>query len=114
MKKTKHLKMLLVVLAVTVITLAGCQSGGGTSADYKYYSQAQLKSALENDLPLVIFDVQVEADFSADHIEGAIATYAFPVKSDDDKAKIDAQLELLEETDSDIVIICPMGRVGAE
>ncbi len=114
MKKTKHLKMLLVVLAVTVITLAGCQSGGGTSVDYKYYSQDQLHSAIEDASPVVIFDVQVEADYNAHHIDGAVATYAFPVKSDADKAKIDAQFQVLEETDSDIVIICPMGRIGAE
>ena len=110
--------MFFLVLMVMVFCFTGCQmtdqASAKTAVDYNYYSQSQLKSTIENQSPVVILDVQVEADFEAHHIEGAIATYAFPVKSDEDKAKIDAQIELLEGTDGDIVIVCPKGRVGAE
>ncbi len=114
MKQTKRMSMLFVLLILIGALLAGCQSTGTADFDYKYYSQDQLHSTIENASPVVIFDVQVEADYNAHHIDGAVATYAFPVKSDADKAKIDAQFQVLEETDSDIVIICPMGRIGAE
>ena len=114
MKQTKKLSMLFAILTLALVLLVGCQAYDKTSVDYKYYSQDQLHSTIENASPVVIFDVQVEADYNAHHIDGAVATYAFPVKSDADKAKIDAQFQVLEETDSDIVIICPMGRIGAE
>jgi rhodanese-related sulfurtransferase len=118
MKQIKKLSMFFPILIMMVFCITGCQmtdqASAKTSVDYNYYSQSQLKSTIENQSPVVILDVQVEEDFDAHHIEGAIATYAFPVKSDEDKAKIDAQLQFLEASDGDIVIICPKGRVGAE
>lgn len=113
MKPIKNLKILLVFLTMMIL-FTGCQTAEKEIAEYKYYSQEQLKNTLENDASVVILDVQVEEDFDAHHIEEAIATYAFPVKSTEDKAKIDAQLQSLEETDKDIVIVCPKGRIGAE
>jgi len=96
-----------------VIMIVGCQSDQ-TSIEYKYYTQDQLKTSIENQEDILMLDIQVEDDFNEHHIEGAVATYAFPVKSDEDKAKIDTQLQLIEESDRDIVIICPKGLIGAE
>jgi len=114
MKQKNILRIVFAILTLMAVLLNGCKASDDTSVDYQYYSQDQLKTTIENGSSVVILDVQVEEDFDAHHIDGAIATYAFPVKSDEDKAKIDAQFHLVEESDSDIVIVCPKGRVGAE
>jgi rhodanese-related sulfurtransferase len=47
---------------------------------------------LDSKKPVSIIDIQVEEEFAAHSIPGAIATYSYPVKSEDDKAKLDAKL----------------------
>lgn len=42
-----------------------------------------------------------------------MATHAYPVKTDDDKAKLESVLNKINEEQS-IVIICPQGGGGAE
>lgn len=114
MKQNRKLSGLVVITTLMLAILVGCQTSNEAAIEYKYYSQSQLRDSLENGSAVVILDVQVEEEFDAHHIEGAIPTYAFPVKSDDDKAKIDAQFHLIDETDSTIVIVCARGQVGAE
>ncbi|WP_240842310.1 rhodanese-like domain-containing protein [Acidaminobacter sp. JC074] len=82
--------------------------------DFRYYTADQLKENLENESPLVLLDIQVEEEFDAHHIKGALATYAYPVKSDEDKAKVDGALESIQATNSKVVIVCPRGGGGAE
>ncbi|MCH4888354.1 rhodanese-like domain-containing protein [Acidaminobacter sp. JC074] len=108
-----QVKKLSMVFMIVLVIFIGCQPEDA-GLEYKYYSQDKLKDTLDQESPLVILDIQVEEEFNAHHIDGAIATYAFPVKSDQDKAKLEEQLDMLEATEDDIVIVCPMGRIGAE
>lgn len=82
--------------------------------DYRYYTADQLKKNLEAKSPLVLLDIQVQEEFDAHHIKGALATYAYPVKSDEDTAKIEATLETIQGTNTKVVIVCPRGGGGAE
>ncbi len=82
--------------------------------DFKYYSAEQLKTSIERELPINILDIQVEDEYNLHSIKGSVATYAFPVKSDEEKAKIEQVLPSLEETNNRIVIVCPRGGGGAE
>jgi len=82
--------------------------------DYNYYSPEQVKLNIETKSPFILLDIQVEEEFDAHHINGALATYAYPVKSDEDKQKIDSLLETLEVSDQRIVVVCPRGGGGAE
>lgn len=82
--------------------------------DYNYYTADQLKNSLESETPLVLVDIQVEEEFNAHHIKSAVATYAYPVKTDEDKAKFDTVLSTIEATNSKVVIVCPRGAGGAE
>ena len=81
---------------------------------YKYYTQDQVKHNIENEVPFVLLDIQVEDEFNLHHIKGVTASYAFPVKTDDDKSKLDALLPNLEASNNNIVIVCPRGGGGAE
>ncbi len=81
---------------------------------YNYYTADHLKAALEADDTFELLDIQVEEEFDAHHITGAVETNAFPVKSDEDKAKLDITLEALKANSTDIVIVCPRGGGGAQ
>lgn len=45
---------------------------------------------------------------------GATQTNAYPVKSDEDIAKLNDVLLLAKENTKDVVIVCPRGAGGAE
>jgi len=85
-----------------------------TKGDFTYYSADQLKNSIEADSAMLLVDIQVQEEFDAHHITGALATYAYPVKTDDDKAKLDTVLESIESSNSKVVIVCPRGGGGAE
>lgn len=82
-------------------------------ASYQYYTADETKAKIENKEDMYILDIQVEDEFNAHHIEGAVATYAYPVKSDEDKAKLDAVLPELEAGTEPILVVCPGGAGGA-
>jgi len=81
---------------------------------YNYYTADHLKAALEAEDAFELLDIQVEDEFDAHHINGAVETNAYPVKSDEDKAKLDITLDALKANTNDIVIVCPRGGGGAE
>lgn len=82
--------------------------------DFKYYSADQLKETIEKKSPVQIVDIQVEKEYKAHHIKGVIPTYAYPVKKEEDKAKLVKILPQLKESKEPIVIVCPAGGGGAE
>ena len=84
------------------------------AGDYNYISAADLESRLIDNQITNIVDIQVEDEFSQHHIKGAIPTYAYPVKSDADRAKLDPTIEQLNNNDDPVVIVCPRGGGGAK
>ncbi len=81
--------------------------------DYRYISAADLEARLKADLPTHLVDIQVEEEFNQHHVKGAIPTYAYPVKSETDQAKVAAVLEKLQGDSAPVVIVCPRGAGGA-
>ena len=100
------------VLLSLVLLVPGMTLGSGSQ--YKYISAEDLESRLNSNLPTNIIDIQVEKEFSQHHIKGAIPTYAYPVKTDTDRAKIDAKIEQLNANTDPVVIVCPRGGGGAK
>lgn len=80
---------------------------------YQYYTADETKSKIEAKEDMYILDIQVEDEFNAHHIEGAVATYAYPVKTDEDRAKLDTVLTDLEAGTEPILVVCPGGAGGA-
>lgn len=127
----KSLSILLLVLTLSVIAM-GCSpkqtstsntttntktqtqqsSTDSTEKKYQYYSADQLRNAIEENQNIIILDVQVKEEWDAHHLKGAIPTYAYPVKTDEEKAKIDAVVSKLSG-DQPIIVICPGGAGGA-
>ncbi len=81
---------------------------------YNYLSPSLAKQKMEANEALFLLDIQVENEFFAHHLPGAIGTYAYPVKSPQDKAKLDAALGNIKDQNTPILIICPRGGGGAK
>lgn len=79
---------------------------------YQYYTAEQTKTAIENSAEIILLDIQVEDEWNAHHIEGAVPTYAYPVKTPEDEAKLAAILPDLAG-EQPIIVICPGGAGGA-
>lgn len=99
------LPCLLALLLLSTLVFAG---------QYNYMSAERLEQMIRQQEPLTIVDIQVEPEFSAAHIKGAQPTYAFPVKTEQDQAKLDAVAANLLKNDTPVVIVCPRGAGGAE
>lgn len=120
MKRNKKylISTLLMVLTLS-IGLLGCTKAKTeankveSKKDYNYYTAEQLKKSIETKEDIIILDIQVKEEYDKHHIKGAMPTYAYPVKSDEDKKKLENVLEKLEGS-KPIVIICPKGGGGAE
>ena len=81
---------------------------------YNYISAAELEARLTANQPVNIVDIQVEEEFAQHHIKGATPTYADPVISDTDRAKLDAAVEQLKGNADPVVVVCPRGAGGAK
>lgn len=126
-KNTMKKKILVGVLALALsVSLVGCgakpaeEAAAGSDQQvqveekgFQYYTAEQAKSAIENEEDVIFVDIQVEEEWDQHHIEGAVSTKAYPVKSDENKAKLDAVMPQLEG-DNPVIVICPRGGGGAE
>lgn len=86
----------------------------GFLSSYNYITKDELVSWIKSKKVFHLVDIQVKKDFDDEHIVGAIPTYAFPVKTDSDKQKLDPVIAKVKADNSPIVIVCPSGKIGAE
>jgi len=93
------------LLGITTSSFAG---------DYSYITAEDMKTKIETGGEMLILDIQVEEDFSNHHLPGSVATYAYPVKTEAEEARIDKVVQLYEESGKEIVIVCPRGQGGAK
>lgn len=58
----------------------------------------------------------MESEYQAHHIQGAVPTYAYPVKTEEEKAKVKVRKVVpeLKASQDPIVVICPKGAGGAQ
>ncbi|PLY03128.1 MAG: hypothetical protein C0623_02735 [Desulfuromonas sp.] len=99
--------LLSAILLIPGMTLA-------TGSSYNYISPADLESRIKTNQPTNLIDIQVEDEFSQHHIKGAIPTYAYPVKNDADRSKLDTVIEQVNANSDPVVIVCPRGGGGAK
>lgn len=130
-KINKKISAIIAGVILSSMLFAGCSTSNDKSStnntsgkqvetkkeetkEFKYYTAEDLKKSIEEEKVPMLVDIQVKEEYDEHHIKGAIATYAYPVKSDEDKAKFDDVLKQLKDSEDDIVIICPGGKGGAE
>ena len=105
MKRFTNLLAVTLVLGVAIAALA---------ADYRYVQQDTFKNWLESGKKMILVDIQPPADFAKGHFKGALETGAYPVKSDDEKKRLDHILGRINASQDDVVIVCPRGGGGAK
>jgi len=102
---------LLSVLAVLVFV--GCGGKVEQKAQYNYISAEETAKLIrENPSKVVLVDIQEKDDFEEEHLKGAIETNAYPVKTDEERARLAALLPNIKD-DQKVVVICPRGGGGA-
>ena len=97
--------VLIFMLALPALSLAW---------GYQYISAADVKQKVESQAPMTLVDIQVEKEFKQHNIVGAVATYAYPVKSSADQAKMKAAINSLKQNEDLAVVVCPRGGGGAK
>jgi rhodanese-related sulfurtransferase len=104
----------LVSLLLSGSLILGSAAGAADSAPkYNNLSPQALQERLTAGQPTNLVDIQVAEEFAKHHITGAVPTYAYPVKSADDTAKLDAVVARLKANSDPVVIVCPRGAGGA-
>jgi thiosulfate/3-mercaptopyruvate sulfurtransferase len=76
---------------------------------FNYISAMDLKQQLESPNKPMLVDIQVKTEFEEHHLPGAISTYAFPAKSDAERAKLTPVVAKILASKEDVVIMCPGG-----
>lgn len=103
------MKKLLMIIAGCLLTFSSA-----LASDYNYISPEKVKTWMETQKPFTIVDIQVTDEFKAHHLPGSTATYAYPVKTDAQRAQIDDAIHTSMEKDTPIVVVCPRGGGGAK
>ncbi len=80
---------------------------------YNFITAQALQARLSANQPTNLVDIQVEDEFARHHITGAVPTYAYPVKSAVETARLDIVVETLKTNSDPVVIVCPRGAGGA-
>ena len=101
-------RVLIAFVTLMVGASLACAAGNG------YVQPGQLKQWLETGEKMVIVDIQEPAAFEKHHLAGAIETNAYPVKSQEERQRLNGALAKIAATEDDVVIVCPRGGGGAE
>lgn len=79
-----------------------------------YIDPPELKELLDKKQPVILVDIQPAADFENHHLPGSIETSAFPAAKDEEKARLDKALTIINASKAPVVVICPRGKNGAK
>lgn len=82
--------------------------------NYRYLSNEDMMTWLEQSKEMKVVDIQVKDEFAKKHIAKAIPTYAFPVKTAEQKKMVEAVLPEIKSNNLPVVIVCPRGGGGAK
>lgn len=104
----------LCVCFLVVLALIGCGGSVKPNPKYNYITADETAKLIrENASSIVLVDIQEKGDFEEEHLKGALATYAYPVKTDAEKARL-AELIPSIKPNQKVIIICPKGGGGAD
>jgi len=100
------------ILFGLLLCLLVCSSA--TAGDYSYVKADDFKSWLQEGKKMAIIDIQPAPEFQKQHFRGAIETNAYPVKTAEERLRLDKTLPQLVASTEPIVVVCPRGGGGAK
>lgn len=95
------------------LTLLLAWASLAVAGGYNYVEPDQFRQWLEKGKDMAIVDIQIPDEFHQHHFKGALETDAFPVKTPEEKQKLDKVLPRLSASQDDVVVVCPRGGGGA-
>lgn len=102
---------LLLLLSLALVCVLNM---GAMLSSYNYVEQEEFKQWLDTDKDMIVVDIQDKSAFAKQHFKGSMETNAYPVKSDEERGKIDPAVAEFKATNKDVVVICPRGAGGAK
>lgn len=69
-----------------------------SAGTYNYIDAKEVKNKIEIGSEIIIVDIQIEEEFKQHHLPGSIATYAYPVKTEAERAQIDKAVRLYQDS----------------
>jgi rhodanese-related sulfurtransferase len=77
------------------------------------FNPQRFKGWLESGKEVIIVDIQVPEEFAKRHFQSAVETNAYPVKSEEERARLNQTLARINASQAEVVIVCPRGGGGA-
>ncbi len=104
------------IIHLTTITSLLLLLAAGTALawGYNYVKPAEMKEWLTSGRDLLIVDIQPAPAFARQHLPGAMETNAYPVKSDEDRRRLDKAIAAYRQRPRPVVVVCPRGKGGAK
>ena len=103
------MRYFIVTVAALTIFAASALAGG-----YNYIDAALVKKNIERGSDQLLVDICKPAQFAKGHVPGSMETNAYPVKSDEERARLDKVLPEIFKGEGDVVVVCPGGGGGAK
>ena len=104
----------VILFFALMMVSVGSLTHAASVGEFQYITPSEVKNRIEEGTPMTILDIQVKDEYDQHHIMGAMASYAYPVKSDADRTKLDVVMGKLTTKDDPIIIVCPRGGGGAK
>lgn len=102
------------VLSCVVALFLLCAAMPMTALAYNYMSAEEVRQGILQKKQLTLVDIQVEKEFRRHHIQGAVPTFAFPVETEEERARMAAAISALKVNNALAVVVCPRGGGGAK
>ena len=112
----------IIAALLAIATVSGCDNATDNSSSntsesaqtvsYNYISAEDVAKAIRAKEKITVLDIQPKDKFDKQHIVDAVPTYAYPAKTDEEKAVLkDALAKIAPE--NKIIVVCPGGKSGA-
>jgi len=82
------------------------------AAGIQYVSPETFRQWYTHGKALVV-DVQTYGGYTQMHFQGSLPTYAYPVRTPEQKKRVESVIPAINETDKPVVLVCPGGITGA-
>ncbi len=84
------------------------------TSEYAFISPDALQQRQAAGDSLIIVDICPLEQFDQGHVPDSVGTQAYPVKSEEDTAKLNPVLQQIKASQDDVVVVCPRGKGGAK